>query len=219
MSTSAIRTSTVRTATIRTAGIAGAVGGALTLLSGVTVQAVVVPASTVSPESWSYPWTAAALVPVSLVYSIFHVLVLVGIVGLARSGLAGDGRAARAGCVIAVVGTAVLAAAELASIPFADEPLSAAGPSTVGAVFGAGTVLSAVGLIIAGVTTIRARRWAGWRRFMPLATGCWLAVLVVLVMTPLIAVGVGIYGALLTLLGVALATDPVGRPVSGHSRV
>ena len=40
---------------------------------------------------WSYPWSSAALVPVSLVYAVFHVLVSVGLLGFARSGAAGDG--------------------------------------------------------------------------------------------------------------------------------
>lgn len=206
---------------IRTAGVAGAVGGALTLVSGVVVQAVVVPGSTVPPDAWSFPWTASALVPISSVYCLLHALVLIGIIGFGASGVAGAGRAARVGCILAAVGTAVLAAAELASIPFAEAPLSAAGPAVVGTVFGAGTALTAVGLIIAGVTTIRARRWSGWRRYVPVATGGWTAALVGLVMTPAIAVAIGVYGALLTLLGVALATDPSGARITaaGPGRV
>lgn len=204
---------------IRSAGIAGAAGGALTLVSGIVVQAVVVPASTVSPDAWSFPWTASALLPVSLLYCVFHLLVLAGIIGFGASGVAGSGRAARVGCILAALGTAVLAVAEPASMPIADQPLSAAGPAAVGAAFGAGTALTAVGLIVAGVTTIRARRWSGWRRYVPLATGIWTAALVGLVMTPAIAVAVGVYGALLALLGVALATDPVGARVPAAGAV
>ncbi|HKQ41001.1 MAG TPA: hypothetical protein VJT79_00870, partial [Pseudonocardia sp.] len=66
------------TAAIRRAGTVAAVGGALTALSGLFVQAVVQPASTVSDQLWSYPWSPALLAPVSVVYAVFHGLVLYG---------------------------------------------------------------------------------------------------------------------------------------------
>jgi hypothetical protein len=57
---------------------------------------------------WSYPWSSAALVPVSLVYTVFHVLVFIGILGFWRSGIAGTGRAAQIGAIAALTSTAVL---------------------------------------------------------------------------------------------------------------
>ena len=68
---------------------------------------------------WSYPWSSAALVPVSLAYTVFHVLVFIGILGFWRSGIAGTGRAAQIGATAALTGTAVLGIAELLSIPVA----------------------------------------------------------------------------------------------------
>jgi hypothetical protein len=196
------------TTTIRRAGILGVLGGALTTLSGVLVQGVVLPASDVSDEMWSYPWESGAFVTVSAVYAVLHALVFVGILGYARSGVAGTGRGARAGTTIALAGTAVLLVAELLSIPVADQRLDDTGPGLVGACFGLGTALSAVGFIVAGVATVRAARWDGWRRFVPLATGVWLAILVGLAMTAALAFGVGLYGLLIAALGVALVTQP-----------
>src|SRR5690348_9013019 len=104
---------------MRTYGILGALGGALTAASGVVVQGFVQPASDVPADQWSYPWAAAALAPVSVVYAVFHALVFAGLLGFARSGVAGPGRTGRVGGVLALTGTAVLFAAELLSIPFA----------------------------------------------------------------------------------------------------
>jgi hypothetical protein len=202
------------TAAIRRAGAVGAVGGALTALSGMFVQAVVQPASTVSDQLWSYPWSPALLGPVSVVYAVFHGLVLYGVFGFARAGIAGPGRGARVGTRLALAGTALLVVAELASIPFAAQPLDAPGPSAVGALFGLATVLSGVGFVVAGITTLQAGAWSGWRRYVPLVTGLWLVLTTGLAMTAALAAGVGVYGLCLLALGLALRTQPAPRRVS-----
>jgi hypothetical protein len=193
---------------LRRAGLLGAVGGALTAISGVVVQGFVQPASDVSDEMWSYPWSSDALVPVSLLYALFYALIFAGILGYARSGVAGPGRSARVGTVLALTGTAVLFAAELLSIPIADKRVDEAGSVLVTVCFALGTLVSAIGFIVAGVATVRAGQWNGWRRFVPLATGIWLAVLNGLAPTPALASGVTLYGLLVTALGVALWTQP-----------
>jgi hypothetical protein len=193
---------------VRRAGLLGAVGGALTVISGVVVQGIVQPASDVSDEMWSYPWSSDALVPVSLGYAAFHVLVFVGFLGFARSGVAGPGRSARVGTVVALTGTAVLFAAEVLSIPIAEQRMDDTGAGLVGACFGLGSLLSAIGFIVAGIATVRAGRWDGWRRFVPLATGIWLAALIGLAVTPALALGVTLYGLFIVALGVALWTQP-----------
>jgi hypothetical protein len=196
------------TTTLRRFGLVGAVGGTLTAISGLVVQGIIQPASDVSNEMWSYPWSSDALVPVSLLYAVFHALVFVGILGFARSGVAGPGRGARVGTVLALAGTAVLFAAELFSIPVADQRLDDLGPGLVGAGFGVGTLLSAVGFIVAGIATVRAERWNGWRRYVPLAAGVWFAAMVFLAATSALPIAVAVYGVLLTALGVALWTQP-----------
>jgi hypothetical protein len=193
---------------IRRAGLVGAIGGALNVISGVVVQGVVQPASDVSDEMWSYPWSSGAYVPVSLVLAALYVPVFIGVLGFARSGVAGAGRSARVGTVVALTGTAVLFAAQLLSIPIADQRMDDTGASLVAACFGLGGVLSAIGFIVAGIATVRARRWDGWRRYVPLAIGIWLVAFNVLVVTPALATAVAVYGLLLIALGVALWTQP-----------
>jgi len=82
------------------------------------------------------------------------------------------------------------------------------GAGLVGACFSLGSLLSAIGFIVAGIATVRARRWDGWRRYVPLATGISFAALIGLAVTPALAIAVALYGTCLTALGVALCTQP-----------
>lgn len=125
---------------IRHLAMAGIIGGAATALFGLVVQAVVQPVSTVSDEMWRYPWPSDTFVPVTLLFAGFHLLVFLGVLGFARSGLAGPGRSARVGSVLAMVGTAEFFMAELASIPINDQRMDAPGPMIVGGIFGLGVL-------------------------------------------------------------------------------
>jgi hypothetical protein len=191
---------------VRGLALAGALGGALTAAAGVVTALVVGPASTVAPDRWSYPWTPAGLVVASVVFAVLHLLVLAALVGLHRSGLAGPGRAARGGLVAAGAGLLVLAAAELASIPFASASVAEAGG--VGAVFGLANLVTAVGLVVAGAATARAGRWPDWGRWTLLVSGIVLVAVLPLpsVSAELLAVGVGVWGVATTVFGMALAT-------------
>jgi hypothetical protein len=192
---------------LRMAGIAGA---AATLVSGVVVEAVIVPASTVPDDRWSYPWSSAAFVPVSLAYTIFHVLVILGLLGFARSGVTGTGRGARLGAALAVAGTAALAASELASIPIRHAHTADTAAWLVGLGFGLGCLLMAIGFLTAGAATLRAGVWQGPSRFAPLAAGVVCCALVGLGPTKLLAAGVAVYG--LALLALFAQTARLRQP-------
>ncbi len=179
------------------------IGGALTAVSAVLVQ---FRSADVPDTMWSYPWTSDAFVLVCVLYAVFHALVLVGVLGFARSGAAGTSRVARTGSALAVAGTGVLLVAELASIPFRADPLDAAGPSIVGGVFGLGTLLIGVGFLMAGGATMRAGAWQGWRRLVPLTAGIWTTLLVGIAATGGLTLGVGVYGLCMLALGLALRT-------------
>jgi hypothetical protein len=193
---------------VRRAGLAGATGAALTVLAGVLVQGVVRPGSDIPEDRWSFPWSSSAFVPVSIVYAVLHVLVAVGLLGFARSRATGDGRGGRIAALAAVAGTAVLAVAELLSIPIADQRTDDTGPQLVAALFGAGSVVSMAGFLVAGVATVRARRWDSWRRYTPLALGVWMIAMLPLLATSAMAAAITVYGLLLLALCVAVATRP-----------
>ncbi|MDQ3632097.1 MAG: hypothetical protein M3417_12665 [Actinomycetota bacterium] len=192
---------------LRKAGIACIVGALITAIGGVVSQ-VAQASTTVSDEMWSYPWSSGTLVPLSLLWAFAHVLILVGLLGLRRSGLAGPTRAAAVGLALALTGTALLLVGEVASIPIRDQSLDDTGPAIVGGVFGIGTLLSAIGLILAGKATMQAGLWRDWRRFTPLVTGVWTLILVGLVSTKVMAAGIAVYGLCFLGLGVALYTRP-----------
>jgi hypothetical protein len=170
----------------------------------------VVQASTlVSDDMFSYPWTSAELVAVSLAEAFAFGLGLVGLTGLRASGVAGPTRAARAGLGVAIVGSVLFVVAELASITVRDEFGDEGTAGAVGAVFGLATVLLGAGLAAAGVAARRAVLWEGWRPTALLACGLWTLVMLGLVLTPLMPLGVAVMGLLQAAVGTALLTRPV----------
>src|SRR6266516_960923 len=64
-----------------------------------------------------------------------------------RSGIAGSGRAARVGLPLAAVGTALIVVGHFASMPVRNQSIHETGAQLVSGIFGAGTVLSAAGLV------------------------------------------------------------------------
>ncbi|HEY3563217.1 MAG TPA: hypothetical protein VGL05_37380 [Kribbella sp.] len=185
----------------RNLSVTGLIGGAATTLSGIAVEAVVKPASDVSDKLWSYPWSAGALVPVSIAYAVLHLLVFAGMVAVYH---AMPSRAGRIGAAIAGAGTLVLLVAELASIPIADQRIDDTGPQVVGALFGLGVALTAIGLLVAGIAVLP--RWTGWQRCTALVAGVWAVVMIVLSMTSALPLGVAIYGVTLCVLFAAVLT-------------
>ncbi|GAA1115801.1 hypothetical protein GCM10009630_11710 [Kribbella jejuensis] len=185
----------------RNLSVIGLIGAAVTTLTGIGVEAVVKPASTISDKLWSYPWSADAFIPVSIGYAVLHLLVFCGLLAFLR---ALPRRAGRVGAGIAGGGTLVLFLAELASIPIADQRLSDTGPQVVGAFFGLGVALTAVGLLIAGVVVLRS--WTGWQRYAALVAGVWAVVMIGLSMTSALPLGVAIYGITLCALFAAVLT-------------
>ena len=196
------------TKSLRTAGISCIVGAAATTLGGIVVQGIVQPATTVPDHRWSYPWSSGALVPVSILWASLHVLVFVGLLGFARSGVAGHTRSARLGTTLTLVGTALLFVGEIASILIRGQRTDDTGAVIVGAIFALAILLTAVGFLAAGIATVRARLWQGWRRFTPLTAGIVTFALLGVNVTKALPTGVAIYGLCLLALGVALYTRP-----------
>ena len=193
------------------------VGAAGTTIAGVLIQTLVIPTTDVADNRWSYPWEAGPFVVVSFVYIVLHLLVATGLVAFGRSGVAGTSRAARSGVAIAVAGTLTLTVGEIIGLPIRDALTDDTSAQVVGAVFGLGVLLSAVGLVILGVATLCARVWCDWRRYTPLVTGIWTSILVVLpLVIPKALPGcVAIYGACLLAMAAGLHRET--RPSNDRS--
>ena len=168
---------------LRRAGLAFIVGASITAIGGAVVQGIVQPSTTVSDEMWSYPWSSDALVPISLLWASAHLLIIAGLLGFRRSGIAGPSRTATVGLTLAVIGTSLLFVGELASLPFRYQHVDDTGPATMGGMFGIATLVSAVGLLMAGKATLRAGLWTDWRRYTALFAGLWTLMLVGLALT------------------------------------
>jgi hypothetical protein len=199
-------TSTIKS--LRAAAISCVAGATATTLGGIVVQAIVQPGTSVSHDRWSYPWSSGALIPISLLWASLHVFVFYGLLGFARSGLAGTNRSARLGATLALAGTALLFVGELASIPIRDQHTDDTGATIVGALFAVAILLTAVGFLLAGVSTLRARLWRDWRRFAPLSAGIAACALLGLNSTHALPAGVAVYGLCLLALGIAMYTEP-----------
>ena len=184
--------------------IAGAIIHATAGIVGQLVQA----STLVSDDQFSYPWTSAELVAVSLAEAVAFALGLVGRAGLRASGVAGPTRAARAGLGVARTGSALFVAADLASHRVRHQQVDDGAASALGGVFGLATLLLGAGLAAAGVGARRARLWEGWRPTALLVCGLWTLAILGIVVTPLMPLGVTVMGLLQIAIGIGLLTRP-----------
>jgi hypothetical protein len=193
----------------RSMGLAAVAGGSALVAGGLVTQ-VVQASTTVSERAWTYPWSSGTSIAISALWAVAQALLVAGLVGLRRSGVAGATRAAGVGLRLAIAGTALIVAGHLGSIAVADQTVDDTGPQLVGGLFGLGTVLTAVGLILAGRATLRAGLWHGWRRVTPLATGACALALMGLQFTKALPTAVAVYSLCFVAVGIALSTRPSG---------
>jgi hypothetical protein len=175
-STSMNYTSAVGSSFVKTAGLLCLVGAIIGVISGL-VTAFIPPA--VSFDRFSYPYTPTGFLLAQLVFMSNHVLLLVGILGLARSGAAGSGLLGRVGLWISLVGMAALTLCEVWAMTFATSPYPGPGTDVLDTSYGVASILIGVGLVLAGVAVVRAGEWTGWRRFVPLICGVAVFVIVI----------------------------------------
>ena len=156
---------------VRNAGIL-CIAGALIATVGATATATI--NTSVPAADLSYPYTPAVFRVTEVIWTVAHMLMFVGTLGLARSGLADTSGLAWTGLRIALVGMALIVPFELGFAFFA----TAADESTPSAVLGTGiglsTMVAALGFTLAGIAALRAGLWRGWGRFTPLLCGLFI---------------------------------------------
>lgn len=141
-----------------------------------------------------------------------HLLVLVGLVGLIREGVTGDSAWGRWGLYLAIFGRILFLAGEvtLLALGYDDElvilPIAA--------------MSTAIGMLVAGIAAVRARRWDGWRRFAPLVMGIYPFLL----MFPILAVTgarpnlmVSLWGLTFLVIAAAFATSSERSRVTANA--
>jgi hypothetical protein len=195
---------------VRTLGAACVAGGVVgILITGAQVAAA--PSSSTPDHLWRFPWSSDAYLVVGLLWCVSHVLCLAGIVGLGLSGHGGPGRATKVGAGLAVIGTLLVLAGEIAGLFIGDRSEDSGAAMVVGSVYAVATLVAIVGLVLFGRQVLRRRSWVGWRRWVPLAMAGWGVMLLWLPLTPLAPVGSFGIDALFVALGVALFTQPLAR--------
>lgn len=210
--------STAGASFVRTAGLLCLIGGATGVVSGV-VLAFISPA--VSPDLYSYPFTPTGFLVAQFVFMANHVLLLVGILGLARSGVVESGLLGRVGLWISVIGMAALTLCEVGAMTLATSPYPSPGTDFMDMAYGVASILIGVGLTLAGLAVVRAGKWVGWRRFVTLVCGVAVFVIVIPgVFGPFLAgrMAIVVWMLMFSALGWALYTRvriPVVEPAPG----
>ncbi len=147
--------------------------GLLGAASGVYLAAVM---PTVAPERFSYPLDSGPFAVIQAWFVVQHLGLLVGIMALGAVGVAGRGRSARVGQVLAVVGMGMLTATEAVAILAAGQVVTSGAVALLNVGYGLSSTLVGIGLVMVGVGVLRTQLWRGWRRFLPLALGIYVFV-------------------------------------------
>jgi hypothetical protein len=197
---------TVRSRGVVLAGVALIVAAAVQADGGVLTAAYRVD-SPVNDELLRYPWHGASAATATITWGVTQLMITAALVVFACCGATGSSRAGKVGAWLAVGGGVLFTLGHAASLVSLDATFDDPAGAVVMGLFGLGTLLNAVGFILAGVATERAGWWSGWCRFTPLLVGIATVVLIPLQFTPLLPVTVALYSLTLIALGVAMVLE------------
>jgi hypothetical protein len=187
------------------------IAGALLTIAGAVVSAIVGANSSVADDLVRYPFSYDAFAPFTVFAAACHLLMLVGILYLARGGLAGDSRTGMIGLGCVIGGLALLFVCEWAQLPFVDQHTSNTGPSIVDGGFGLATLLLAGGMIAVGIATLRKPTLSSWRQYAPLTCGLMSLLVIPIQFTSALWLGIIVLCLGYILLGAAVISDGVHR--------
>jgi hypothetical protein len=153
---------------VRRLGAVGIITALLGLASGVLMLTW---PPQVAEEMLSYPFTPEGFRTIQLWFAVHHLGLIAVLVGLAGAAGVGPTRLARGGAIVAVIGMVGLTGMEVYAREFAEWSTKAANEGTMGAGYGITTSLVGLGMLVAGISVLRTRRWTGVWRFIPLSIG------------------------------------------------
>jgi predicted membrane channel-forming protein YqfA (hemolysin III family) len=187
------------------------IAGALLTIAGALLSAIIQGSSAVPDDLVRYPFSHHAFLPFTVFAAACHLLMLVGVIYLARGGLAGASRTGEIGLGCVVAGLAMLFVCEWAQLPVADQHTSSTGPSIVDGGFGLATLLLAGGMIAVGIATLRRPRQDSWRRYAPLTCGLLSLIVIPIQFTSALWLGITVFCLGYVLLGAAAISDGARR--------
>ena len=172
------------------------IAGVLCIVGGIGWVANALLTDVISP-----PNNSGAFVITEVLWIVIQLLLLVGVIGLALSGVV-SGWFGGITLGLALLGRADFVLAEIHSLILGEESV----------LLPLGALITAVGMTLVGIAVLRARRWRGWPRFTPLLVGVYPFV----VMFPLIFItnepnilAIGGWGLTWLLLGYAMWSSTV----------
>lgn len=185
--------------------LAGTVGLAAGLAGVVAAAGMAVYPAQVGDDWFSYPFEPGVFAVVQVVLALRYLGCAVLLSALwTRTGL---GRIGVGGSVLSMAGLAVL---ELISIGARDEAYPSPRTDSIELGYAVASLAIGVFAILAGIAVARARRWDGWRRYLPLALGVYVFVpLIPGILGPFVLdqVVIGGWMALFALLGWTVRTS------------
>ena len=111
------------------------------------------------------------------------------------------------------MGFAVLALCELASGAIGDHTVTSTSAENVSTAFGGASMATALGSVVAGVVIVRAHVWAGLGRWMVLASGT----VMIIVVTPALIMG-DLWPRTLALMLWSITFVPLGLTISSSEK-
>jgi hypothetical protein len=187
-----------RLAAVPTLALTSAAAAAIGIVDGILSMAIPALAYDGPPLWWN-----------STLLAMMHLGQVAAAIAVGQAGLAGSGVTARIGLVLWTLGGLGFAVGELVH-------LVAGGASAI--VFQIASIATLVGMVIAGVGVLRAGRWTGPGRFLPLITGLYLIPLtVVIIATDAALAALTGYSLLWLLLSLSLyAVTRAEQPAQAH---
>jgi hypothetical protein len=187
------------------------IAGAVLTTAGAVLSGILGANSSLPDDLVRYPFSHDAFLPFTVFAAACHLLMLVGVLYLARGWLADDSRTGRIGLGCVIAGLALLFVCEWAQLPLVDQRTSSTGPSIVDGGFGLATLLLAGGMIAVGIATLHKPSLNTWRRYAPLICGLLSLFVIPIQFTSALWLGIIVFCLGYAVLGVAAITDGVHR--------
>jgi hypothetical protein len=156
-------------------------------------------------DRYSYPFTSTGYVIAQASFAVQHLLLLVGLVTLARAQAGSALRLTRFGLWVGVAGMVGLTAMEVVAMTAADVATDSSQAALVSSLYGIPTMIIGGGLVAGGIGFARSGRLpsgetaTGWRRWVPLIIGGYVFVpLLPAIMAPFVVGRFAIMGWMIT---------------------
>ena len=172
----------------------------------------------VSQGRYSYPFDTASYTAAQSLFALQHLALVAGLCGLALIAWESANRLTRAGLVVSILGMVGLTACELFAISAADALAGSSRADAVDNAYGAPMIGIGLGLVMAGVGPVRRPVLAGAGRWLPLATGIYVfVVLFPAVFGPMAAgrIAIGVWMLLFAWLGARMTQAAAGTRDAG----